>query len=83
MDTLKEWLKGERGRSAALARHLSLQPPNINEWITGKKPVPVAHALAIELFTGGAVKRQDLCPNEWQKFWPELPSPGTQQKAAA
>lgn len=40
----------------------------------GRKPVPVVHGAAIEAFTGGAVTRKQLFPNDWQRIWPELAS---------
>jgi len=38
----------------------------------GRKPVPVVHGASIEAFTRGAVTRQAMFPNDWQRIWPEL-----------
>jgi DNA-binding transcriptional regulator YdaS (Cro superfamily) len=43
------------------------------QWAAGR-PVPVKYMAAIELFTGGDVTRQEMCPDEWHKIWPELVS---------
>jgi len=69
---LKTWLKQERGRHAALARHLRIKPPQIACWLTEDKPVPVHHMAAIESFTAGEVTRQSMRPHDWHQSWPEL-----------
>lgn len=40
--------------------------------VSGEKPIPVTHMAAIEAFSGGEVTRQEMCPDGWQKIWPEL-----------
>lgn len=69
---LNEWLKQERGRQAELARHLGIKPPQVADWISQDKPVPVVHMAAIEAYTEGAVTRRDMRPDDWQRIWPEL-----------
>ncbi len=69
---LNEWLKQERGRQAELARHLGIKPPQVADWISRDKPVPVVHMAAIEAYTAGAVTRRDMRPDDWQRIWPEL-----------
>lgn len=41
------------------------------------------HGAAIEQFTQGAVTRQQMFPNDWQRIWPELATdaPVTEQPA--
>lgn len=51
------------GSQAALAAHLGVEPPTVNQWFTGKRPVPPARAIEIEKATKGAVSRHDLCPD--------------------
>ena len=75
MQALKTWTAAERGRLAALAKHLGVSPPNVVAWTSGDKPVPMVHAAGIEIFTGGAITRRDLFPNTWHKVWPELAKP--------
>jgi DNA-binding transcriptional regulator YdaS (Cro superfamily) len=49
---------------------------------SGEKPVPMEHGAAIELFTDGAIKRQDLFPDDWRRVWPELADTNTDHPAA-
>lgn len=72
MQKLKLWLSEERGRQLALSRHLGIATPSVVSWVKGIKPIPVVHAAAIEQFTNGAVTRQDMFPDAWQRIWPEL-----------
>jgi DNA-binding transcriptional regulator YdaS (Cro superfamily) len=69
---LHDWLKQEHGRQAALARHLGIKPPQVADWISGDKPVPVVHMAAIEAFTNGAVTRREMRPDDFAHIWPEL-----------
>lgn len=72
MDKFIEWLNAVVGRRVRLAESLGVKPPAVSEWVTGKRPVPIVHGAAIELFTQGQVTRQDLFPDDWQQIWPEL-----------
>ncbi|WP_081760435.1 transcriptional regulator [Bordetella petrii] len=65
--------------AAALARHVGVSPALLYQWRTGRRPVPVEHCAAVELATDGAVTRQELRPDDWQRIWPEL---AAQQEAA-
>lgn len=69
---LNDWLKQERGRQTGLARHLGIKPPQVADWISQDKPVPVVHMAEIEAYTDGAVTRRDMRPTDWQRIWPEL-----------
>jgi DNA-binding transcriptional regulator YdaS (Cro superfamily) len=69
---LHDWLKQEHGRQAALARHLGIKPPQVADWISGDKPVPVVHMAAIEVHTNGAVTRREMRPDDFSRIWPEL-----------
>jgi DNA-binding transcriptional regulator YdaS (Cro superfamily) len=82
MQALKTWLSAEHGRGRRLAEHLHVVPSFVHKMASGEKPVPMEHGAAIELFTDGAIKRQDLFPNDWQRIWPELAEPATEQRAA-
>lgn len=73
---LREWTKLKHGRMAALAQKLKIAAPVISDWCSQKKEIPVARAAQIEFFTGGEVTRQDMFPDKWQEYWPELaPAP--------
>lgn len=75
MDILKSWLSSERGRALRLAEHLGVVPSFVNKMASGERPVPVEHGAPIEAFTSGAVTRQAMFPNDWQRIWPELATP--------
>ena len=60
------------GSRVALAEALDVTPGRISQWATGPDQVPHRHAVKIEELTGGAVKRWDLCPDDWHLMWPEL-----------
>ena len=81
MEDLKVWINAVRGRGCRLARHLNVPPSFVSNMADGKKPIPVQHGAPIEQFTGGALTRQQMFPNDWQRIWPELAtdtSPTTQ-----
>ena len=69
---LKSWLSAEHGRAGRLAKSLGVPSSFVSAMADGRKPVPVVHGAAIEAFTGGAVTRQQLFPNDWRRIWPEL-----------
>lgn len=50
-----------QGRQADLARKLGVTPQAVNQWVKGRRPVPVRLALAIERETG--VSRHRLRPD--------------------
>ena len=79
----KYWVKGQSGRSIATARALGITQPVVSDWVTGKKSIPAEHCKAIEAFTGGEVTCQEMRPNDWQKYWPELPPPPATPAQAA
>lgn len=77
MEILKKWLSGERGRGVRLAACLGVPPSFVAKMASGEKSVPLEHASAIEKFTGCAVTRRDIRPDDWQDIWPELANPKT------
>jgi len=52
---------------------------NISPWMRGDRPFPPEHCVAIEADSGGAIKRADMRPEDFSRFWPDL---ATQAKAA-
>lgn len=70
------------GGPAALARHLGVSPGAVSQWISGHRPVPIQHCLAIERATSGAVTRRDLRPHDWHLIWPELAEQAPVQEVA-
>jgi len=69
---LKTYLSQERGRQTALAKALGAHTPDVSRWADGARPIPVVYGAAIEQATGGAVTRQEMFPDDWEKIWPEL-----------
>lgn len=55
-----------------LARRLHVPPSFVAKMAAGERPIPIEHAAAIEQFTEGAVRRTDICPDDWRRIWPEL-----------
>lgn len=68
----KPWIESKRGAAGELAAYLKVWPSFVSKMASGEKPIPIAHMAAIEAFTGGEVTRQEMCPDGWQKIWPEL-----------
>lgn len=64
--------QSSRGTAAGLARELDVSPVTVAQWASGLKTPHASRAFAIELATGGAVKRWDLRPDDWHRIWPEL-----------
>lgn len=69
--SLTDYLAGQRGRAAALARALKVKPTQIGKWARGERPVPPKRAVQIEHFTAGLVPRRVL-RSDWAEHWPEL-----------
>ena len=65
MKQLNDWLRAERGRAAALARQLGISQAFMSDMASGEKSIPLQHMPAIERFTGGAVTRQQMRPDDW------------------
>lgn len=84
---LTEYVKQGRGRQTAIAIAIGAQPQLVWQWSRGGRPVPVARCAAIEAATSGEVKRWELRPDDWHKYWPELigteGAPAIQAAAAA
>ena len=55
-----------------LAKLIGFAPSFVNQWVSGKRPIPVVACVAIERVTGGKVTRQELRPDDWMDIWPEL-----------
>lgn len=55
-----------------MASHLGVPVSFVHKMGSGEKPVPLAHAAAIEQFTQGEVTRRAMFPEDWPRIWPEL-----------
>ena len=70
---LSDYIKTQpRGSLLSLAKEIVAHPPDVSNWASGNRPVPIHHAVAIERVTAGKVTRQDLRPDDWMDIWPEL-----------
>jgi DNA-binding transcriptional regulator YdaS (Cro superfamily) len=58
------------GSATELARRLGVTKAAVSQW--KRLGVPLAHCLAIERATNGAVTRRDLRPHDYQDIWPDL-----------
>lgn len=70
------------GGLTSLARMLGVAPPTVHEWKTLKRQVPPARCVSITRITNGVITLQELRPNDWQDFWPELATPATLSQPA-
>ena len=75
---LKNWIESRRGVGMQLAAFLKVPPSFVSNIASGKKRIPIVHMAAIESYTAGAVTRKEMCPDGWQKIWPELAEPSNQ-----
>lgn len=57
-----------------MAAHLHVPLSFVYKMANGNKSIPTDHMAAIEVFTGGAVTRQEMCPDpeKLAYHWPEL-----------
>lgn len=63
------------GNASRLAKSLGVSVQAVCFWRDGKRQIPVEKCSDIERITSGAVTRQDLRPDDWQRIWPELVQP--------
>lgn len=66
---------GVLGSQLALATRIAAAPAQVSQWVSGVRPVPPRHCLAIERATAGQVTRADLRPDDFWLIWPDLPAP--------
>lgn len=65
-DAARETFAAKCGSSAGHLRNVSY----------GQRPCAPALAVAIERESGRTVTRRELCPDDWEKVWPELAGQG-------
>lgn len=61
----------EAGGVGKLASAIGVVQSAVSNWRV-RGSIPPEHCAAVEKATSGAVTRQNLRPNDWQKIWPEL-----------
>ncbi|CAG9195795.1 hypothetical protein PSP6_160106 [Paraburkholderia tropica] len=70
---LKTYLAtAERGTATRLAAFLHVSPSYLSQMAHGTAPISEKRCVAIEKWTQGDVRRQDLRPVDWREIWPEL-----------
>lgn len=70
---LADYIKTQgHGAKSRLARAIKSHPVDVGNWVHGKCDIPVRRAVQIEKATAGAVTRQEMRPNDWADYWPEL-----------
>jgi DNA-binding transcriptional regulator YdaS (Cro superfamily) len=79
---LSEYISQERGRGASIATAIGVSPQQVYQWANGSRPTPKDHGAQIEIATGGAVTRQEMFPDDWQRMWPELIQSKTNRTSA-
>jgi DNA-binding transcriptional regulator YdaS (Cro superfamily) len=60
------------GGISKLAGALHVTPTTVHEWVSAKRAVPAARCQAIVRITGGLVTLQELRPDDWADYWPNL-----------
>ena len=60
------------GGPSKTAAAIGVSPQAVIFWRDGRRELPMRHGAAIELATGGQVRRWHLWPTEWARIWPEL-----------
>jgi DNA-binding transcriptional regulator YdaS (Cro superfamily) len=58
---------------AAFAREIGISSALLYQVEKGIRKMPARHCPAVERATDLQVTRQDLRPNDWAQYWPELP----------
>lgn len=61
---------------SGLAHQIGATPNQVNNWKS--RGVPVEFCRAIESATSKKVTRKELCPDDWERIWPELADKATQ-----
>lgn len=61
----------DQNTQVALAKAISASTSFVNQWVSGKRPIPAPYCVAIEQATKGQVTRQEM-RKDWQSIWPEL-----------
>lgn len=63
MKPIERAIEASGGRQSELAKAIGVAPQALNQWVTGVRPVPAKHCIAIEQAAGGKVTRHDLRPD--------------------
>jgi len=71
---LKTFIKslGDEPAREAFAERCGSKIGHIRNVMYGMRPCSPELAVAIEIESAKAVTRKELCPDNWEKVWPEL-----------
>ena len=75
MNKISKYLEKSGVTKSEFARRISVTPGMVFQLARGDLLPSEKLSVRIELATGGALKRQDLRPNDWAEIWPELNAP--------
>lgn len=56
-------IKSYFGSYAEAARRLGVEPMTVSQW--AKRGIPLKRAIQIEKITGGAITKEQLCPDDF------------------
>ncbi|EBZ7585875.1 hypothetical protein EHB58_09580 [Salmonella enterica subsp. enterica serovar Hull] len=59
----------DRGGVSKLAVQVGVTVSFLSQMSSGYARIPPSRALSIEIATNGLVTRQELLPNDWQRYW--------------
>ena len=69
---LNEYLDGERGRVARVAKQAGIAAAYLSQISNGVRPAAVPHCPAIARACDFEVRLWDLRPRDWHRIWPDL-----------
>ena len=58
------------GGQRVLATALGISDSQVNQWVKGRRSIPVKYCQSIVELTEGHVSVQDLRPYDWHLVWP-------------
>lgn len=80
MSAITTAIEKQGSGQAGIARLLGVSPQAVSQWVSGLRPVPPRHAIAIEAATG--VSRHDLRPDVFGPAEDASQGPATEQPSA-
>lgn len=84
METLRVYLNAlPTGKQREFATQCGTSLEYLRKAISKKQKLGAALSVLIEFYSGGAVNRKALHPDDWEKIWPELISVESHSDEAA
>lgn len=69
------------GKDQPLAEALGVSPQVLSNW--KDRGVPARYCARIAKLSNGAVSLQELRPDDWHDYWPDLPAPAKRRRGQA